>query len=377
MFSKEAESFLGQCKRTREGKISENTSAYSQARSGLGLGTFRALLHELFIELSDDQALWNGRTVLCVDGTTILLPPTKVLHESFPSERNQYSKSPFPVMLVGLAHNVMTGIALEPAWGAMYGPKATCEIRLAQELIQRMPAHSVLIGDRIYGVFSVAHYATTAGHDVIIRFKEANAKALLTKVPTTDTEFEWKPTKRNRKTFPELPEDATVKGRFIVQEISYDDGEPTNLIIFTTLKDVPREEILQLYARRWEIETDIRYLKVTLDVKNLTSRSPEGIEKELLAAVLAYNLVRGVMMFAAREKNLDPKRLSFTNVLSLVRDYAPAIFLAQAQKEKQYLINFIIRFSTAWLNPLPKRKRSYPRTVYKRSQSFPAKSHAF
>ncbi len=43
--------------------------------------------------------------------------------------------------------------------------------------------------------------------------------------------------------------------------------------------------------------------------------------KELLAAVSAYNLVRAVMCMAARRSRLDPRRLSFTQVLNVV-DYA-------------------------------------------------------
>ena len=42
------------------------------------------------------------------------------------------------------------------------------------------------------------------------------------------------------------------------------------------------------------------------------------MEKELLTAVAAYNLVRAVMALAARRHNLSPRQLSFTFVLNIV-----------------------------------------------------------
>jgi hypothetical protein len=42
------------------------------------------------------------------------------------------------------------------------------------------------------------------------------------------------------------------------------------------------------------------------------------MEKELLMAVSAYNLVRAVMCLAARKQQLDPRQLRFAHVLTVV-----------------------------------------------------------
>jgi hypothetical protein len=52
-----------------------------------------------------------------------------------------------------LAHELASGAALRPEVGAMYGPAADSEVALAVRLIPRIPAKSVLMADRNFGVF--------------------------------------------------------------------------------------------------------------------------------------------------------------------------------------------------------------------------------
>jgi hypothetical protein len=51
----------------------------------------------------------------------------------------------------------------------MYGPEAVSEQALTEHLLDRLPKHSVLLGDINLGVFSVAFAATQRGHDVLLR----------------------------------------------------------------------------------------------------------------------------------------------------------------------------------------------------------------
>ena len=51
------------------------------------------------------------------------------------------------------------------------------------------------------------------------------------------------------------------------------------LFFFTTLKVKPKR-ILALYKLRWNIETDLRSLKRTVDLHQVTSKSQAMVEKE-------------------------------------------------------------------------------------------------
>src|SRR5262249_45094940 len=84
--------------------------------------------------------------------------------------------------------------------------------------------------------------------------------------------------------------------------------------LVTTLLDplqYPAAELAQLYFERWQVEVDLRYLKQTLHLDVLRSKTVEGVHKELCMLALAYNLVRLVMVEAGRRQAVAPDRISF------------------------------------------------------------------
>ncbi len=91
----------------------------------------------------------------------------------------------------------------------------------------------------------------------------------------------------------------------------------------TTLLDpqaYPKRELARLYERRWEAETNLRHLKQTMGMDVLRCQSPEGVLKELWVYVRVYNLVRLLMIEAARRQGVDPDRISFIDALDCLRD---------------------------------------------------------
>ena len=49
------------------------------------------------------------------------------------------------------------------------------------------------------------------------------------------------------------------------------------------------------------------------------------MEKELFLAIAGYSLVRGVQMAAARQANLEPRKLSFSRVQALIMTALPRL----------------------------------------------------
>lgn len=80
------------------------------------------------------------------------------------------------------------------------------------------------------------------------------------------------------------------------------------------------DELVDLYHRRWSIETLYREWKHALDIQNLRSHTPVGILKEVHAQILLHNLVRGVMTDAAEGSSLTPLDFSFTTALTHVKN---------------------------------------------------------
>jgi hypothetical protein len=93
----------------------------------------------------------------------------------------------------------------------------------------------------------------------------------------------------------------------------------------TTLLDpvrYPAAELIRLYHQRWEIETAYLELKSTiLGGKVLRARTPAGIDQEIYALLVTYQLLRTAMADAtASAPGTDPDRASFTIALQAARD---------------------------------------------------------
>ena len=93
----------------------------------------------------------------------------------------------------------------------------------------------------------------------------------------------------------------------------------------TTLLDhhrYPAAELIRLYHDRWEIETAYLELKSSiLGGRVLRARTPAGIEQEVYALLVTYQLIRSAMADAtASRPEIDPDRASFTTALHAARD---------------------------------------------------------
>jgi hypothetical protein len=109
------------------------------------------------------------------------------------------------------------------------------------------------------------------------------------------------------------------------------DGRRVTVTLVTTLLDPPRypaDEIVELRLRRWDVETNLRHLKITLGLDVLRCQSEIGVRKELAVFCLVYNLVRVIMLEAADRQRVAVSRLSFADALKWMRHARPGDRLA-------------------------------------------------
>jgi hypothetical protein len=93
----------------------------------------------------------------------------------------------------------------------------------------------------------------------------------------------------------------------------------------TTLLDAhswPATALVTLYHQRWEIETAYLELKSSiLGGRVLRARTPVGIDQELYALLVTYQILRLAMADAtSTHAGIDPDRASFTIALQAARD---------------------------------------------------------
>jgi len=119
----------------------------------------------------------------------------------------------------------------------------------------------------------------------------------------------WRPSAKDQKCNPDLPVDAAIE--VAIHEIELDNG--TWMYLVTTLKADARS-VAELYSWRYDVEFDIRDVKVTMDAENIRAQSVETFKKELFTLIVAFNLIAQFRRQAAGIANVKPRRLSFKGV---------------------------------------------------------------
>jgi hypothetical protein len=134
----------------------------------------------------------------------------------------------------------------------------------------------------------------------------------------------------------------------------------------------PAQELIELYHQRWEIEISNDELKThlltTLRPTALRSLTPAGVVQEIYGLLLAYNAVRGLMHRAAVAAPIDPRRLSFTHSLRVVRETIPHLRAAPPERLPT-LYHAMLRHIGAVVLP-PRANRLYPRVVKRKMSHY-------
>jgi len=362
---------LSPCKRVVEDSISSATGAFSQARQRVPVEAVRRITERTFAALHESVPRTELRDRLFIlDGSSIRLSHTPALLAAYPEAENQHGKSHWPVMRIAVAHHVLTGLAMAPRFGPMYGAHAVSEQRLAHELIAQLPADSILIGDRNFGIFAVACRAVGCGHHVVLRLTADRARRLGGGQLSvgTDQQLNWQPSREDRRTWPELPAQAGISGRLIVIR---PEGAKEDLYLFTTLTESV-EQLAALYKERWNIETDLRSLKEQVRLHTIAARSPELVASELLIAIASYNLIRAAMAEAAQRINLDPRRLSFSRSQDAFSAFLNAVAYVDSEERFNHHWRILLRGLSQC--KLPQRHRPpAPRAIWPKPQTFPTR----
>jgi hypothetical protein len=367
-----ADLLLSSCRRARQKRISRRTGGYSHARQKLPKLLCRQVLRELTIRLREILNPEAGRACYVLDGSSLELEASALLHKIYPPAENQHGRAHWPVLRIVVLHDLETGLAEPPQWGAMYGAKAVSEQALANAAMDAVAPGSILVGDRNFGVFTIAWQARQRSLDVVVRLTDDRARKLAGGPIGEEGErtAKWTASRFDGRRQGGMPEGALVEGRLIAARIGRGKSKQW-LYLFTTLT-LPQQEVLALDGKRWTIETDLRSLKRTVRLHHIAARNESMMEKEILTGIAAYNLVRAVMALAARRHQVSPRQLSFTFVMNVVNTHWFRLQSAPNSELYQREVFGLLDAAAQGLHP-KRNTRSSPRAVWRRGHKFPAR----
>jgi len=210
------------------------------------------------------------------------------------------------------------GAVLQWASGPCKG-KETGETALLWALAQSLCRGDVLIADRCYAGYFMIARLKQMGVDIVMRQHESRHTDFRRgrRLGAREHLVSWVRPKRpawmDEATYAAMPE------TLIMREVRV--GGWTLVTTLTEVRDLSKQELQRLYRQRWNIELDIRSIKVAMQMDVLRCKSPQMVCKEIAAHLLAYNLVRSVMAQATYLGKLLPRQLSFKAALQLLNAF--------------------------------------------------------
>jgi hypothetical protein len=261
--------------------------------------------------------LWRGRRVKLVDGSTVSMPDTKRNQQLYPQPTTQKEGLGFPIARIVVLLSLATGMVSDLAIGPYEG-KETGETALFRELLGRLRGGDIVLADRYYCSYFMIALLMELGVDFTVRLHPTRTADFRRgrRLGKGDHVAVWmrpaRPAWMARETYQRMPE--TIEVREVHVRVNQPGFRVESLVVATTLvnaKQYAKEDLAELYHKRWLAELDIRAIKCTLGMDVLRCKTPEMVHREIWTCLLAYNLIRQTILEAARRGGLSPRQLSF------------------------------------------------------------------
>lgn len=320
-------------------KTSPKTSAFCNAKTRMPEKPIFEIMKSVGAEVESHthkNRMVFGRNVKVVDGTSVQLPDSESNQKAYPQPDAQEPGCGQPHMKLCVLMGLGTGAIIDCVIGQYKVHERTMFRRLWRSLVKG----DIVLGDRGFGSYAEVAILLRKGIDFVFRQRLGSLKTKgLRKIGKDQWIVTWE-----RPSQPggwvsasELPDRVEV--RAIRFKTGVKGFRPKEIILFTSLTDpklYPKDKLIDLYYRRWEMELRIRDIKSTMGMDLLKSKTPSGCRKELWMGLLAYNMVRGVMLDAALRGRLPVSRISFKMTLNRLDVFSSGRF-ADGDPEQAYL----------------------------------------
>jgi hypothetical protein len=305
-------------------------SALTHARARLPVAVLQTLAAQALRDTEADADRWKGLRLLALDGSTVSMPREPALFEHYGAHRARSTTVRYPLARFCSLLAVGTSTLVD----YRFGPFTTSEDAMARELLGALGARDLVLADRGFAGSPMLARLTARGAQFLMR---KNARLLVERLPVVkrlgkeDFITDLPVGKAARRADPTLP--ATVRVRFFRATWKAPTGETITEWFVTSLVDAKRfkrKKLAKLYHERWRIETSYLEFKQTFHADVLRSKTVDNIEKEFAAHVLAYQLVRGLMVAAAKKHQAQPTQISFLNAARAVVRFSQHMAAAPA-----------------------------------------------
>jgi hypothetical protein len=293
-------------------------SALTHARLRLPVGVLQRLATRAIRQAHDTAGRWRRLRLLALDGTTLSMPRTEALFQHYGAHRARTTTVRYPLARFCSLLAVGTSTIVD----YRFGPFTTSETAMATAMLGGIGPGDLVLADRYFAGSPMLARLQGRGADFLMR---KNARLRVDRLPVVrrlgkdDFITDLTMSKPARRQDPTLPE--TVRVRVFRATWTTPAGEKLSEWFVTSLLDAKRfkrKTLAKLYHERWQIEISYLEFKQTFHADVLRSKTVATVEKELAAHVLAYQLVRQLIVAAAAKHDRKPTEISLLGAARLV-----------------------------------------------------------
>lgn len=341
--------------------IHMSEQSFSEARQKIKWEAFRELM-DFSVECAyrDGYCTWHGYRVLAVDGSKLQLPSDQKLREIFGTAgRGDTAVTAQSSCLYDVFNDILVD--------AQIAPMATDERTLAVKHIQHLCSldsfsRELVILDRGYPSF-----------DLIALFEQKKTAYLMRVRTKFNCDIDEMPIGEHRYTLVKDGKQLLLR----VVKFLLPSGEIETLITNLFDKRMGTKAFMQLYFKRWPIETKYGELKHKLEIENFSGRTKDAIFQDYYITAflsnmisIAENEVQPIIDHSQKDKeNLYAYKVNKNHAVGVFKDRFILALLEPRPRKRDRAVKRI--FFLLSKHPTPVRPgRSVPRNPNPRDAHF-------
>ena len=297
-------------------------SAFCQQRAKIEPEALRQLLLRFGPDVPARAAGARGIRLAAVDGSEVVMQRNPRDAETYSPKSNDSGlgyNSVYATALLDMAGGAFLDAVVQP------GPQKD-EPAAFRELADRCDPALVLVGDRGFASYNNFAHCLERGVGYVVRLTDAFAERLLGSDGLTDEADEAVELLLSRSQRASLRADpgyryvspnmkfdylegrgSSYRMRLRVVRFAIGGGKFENLATSLGRAECTLEELKEIYAGRWGIETAFRDLKHTVGLARLHSAGFRGAAQEVYARMVLYNFCSAMAALAQLVVDADPR----------------------------------------------------------------------
>lgn len=249
----------------------------------------------------------NGYILCAIDGSKIEIPNTPLNRETFGIEGNQYKQKTARALLSGI-YDVENHFFLDVEIDRVNSN----EINLAKrniEAIQEIIGENkeILILDRGYPSIELFNWIEEQNKKFVMRLS-SNDYIKEREEMTTEDEFitikyTYARLKKIQKINPDFYEKIKNETGIELRITKIEINEQTTEYLISNLdkNDFCKEDLKEIYGKRWQVEISYNSIKNKLKIEEFTGNLPQFIYQDVYAQIVVYNQVQDMLYTGRKE----------------------------------------------------------------------------